>query len=155
MTTISPRHYKDIDFSRGSKNQIKDFENGNAAENEDGTDNAVWSTAPAEPQLRVVLTNRLLEEADGSTSAKSAKWPRMYFCRQCGAMHRGSSNKCLADGCKHPEPLLPMLVFGPQVTTCPSCSTPAYRIGGRVIEPIRKVQAVTVSDVHIPAEVGR
>src|SRR5690606_36182652 len=100
-------------------------------------------------QLRVVLTNRLLEEADGTSSTKAAKWPRMYFCRQCGAMHREPSNKCLADGCNNPEPLLPMMVFGDRLTTCPSCSTPAYRIGGRVIEPIRKVQAVTVSDVHI------
>lgn len=146
------RHYKDIEFSRGSKNQLKDIDNGNAAENDDGTANAVWSTAPADPQLRLVMTNRLLEEADGSTSTKSARQLKAYFCRQCGAMHRGPSSKCLADGCKHPEPLLPMLVFGNQVTTCPSCNKPAYRIGGRLIEPIRKVQAVTVSDVHILAQ---
>ena len=42
------------------------------------------------PALGLVLTNRLLEEADGGPSTKSARWPRAWFCRQCGAMHRES-----------------------------------------------------------------
>ena len=83
--------YKDLEYSKGTKNQLKGFDHGNAAPNDDGTDNAYWSTSPSETGTRLVVTNRLLEEADGGTSAKSSKWPRAFFCRQCGAMHRGPS----------------------------------------------------------------
>ena len=44
------------------------------------------------------------------------------------------------------------MVFGPRLSSCPSCNSSAIRIGGREIEPARKVQAVTVSDVHILAQ---
>src|SRR4029077_7484619 len=62
------------------------------------------------------------------------------------------SPRCLADGCGHTEPLLSMIVFGPGISACPSCSASTFQIGGRPIEPARKVQAVTVSDVHILAQ---
>ena len=62
------------------------------------------------------------------------------------------SARCLADGCGHQEPLLPLIAFGSGLSACPSCSSPSFRIGGRAIEPARKVQAVTVSDVHILAQ---
>ena len=58
-------------------------------------------------------------------------WPRAWFCRQCGAMHREPSPRCLADGCGHKEPLLPLIAFGSGLSACPSCSTPSFRIGGR------------------------
>ncbi len=141
--------YQGLEFSRGAKNQLKDFDHGNATQNDDGTENAVWSSAPAEMGTRLVVTNRLLEEAETGPSAKSAKWPRGWFCRQCGAMHRTASPRCLADGCGHREPLLPLMAFGPGLSACPSCNSTSFRIGGREIEPARKVQAVTVADVHI------
>ena len=144
--------YQELEFSRGAKNQLKDFDHGNATQNDDGTENAVWSTSPAETGTRLVLTNRLLEEAESGPSARSAKWPRAWFCRQCGAMHRNASPRCLADGCGHKEPLLPLMAFGPGLSACPSCSSTSFRIGGREIEPARKVQAVTVADVHILAQ---
>ena len=146
------KHYKELDFGRGARNQLKDFEHGNAVQNEDGTENAVWATAPAGTSTRVVLSSRLLEEADGGPTIKSMRWPRAYFCRQCGAMHREQSTRCLADGCGHQEPLIPLMAFGPRISSCPSCNSPSLRIGGREIEPARKVQAVTVSDVHILAQ---
>ena len=146
------KHYKELDFGRGARNQLKDFEHGNAVQNEDGTENAVWATAPAGTSTRVVLSSRLLEEADGGPTIKSMRWPRAYFCRQCGAMHREFSTRCLADGCGHQEPLIPLMAFGPRISSCPSCNSPSLRIGGREIEPARKVQAVTVSDVHILAQ---
>lgn len=37
-----------------------------------------------------------------------------------------------------------MIAFGPGISACPSCSSTSFRIGGREIEPARKVQAVTV-----------
>jgi len=144
--------YTDLDFSRGSKNQLRDFENGNAVQDEDGSDNAWWATSPADTGARLVTTNRLLEEADGSTSTKSGRWPRAFFCRQCGAMHRHNSSRCLADGCRHSEPLIPLMVFGSGLSSCPSCSSTSFQIGGRTIEPARKIQAVTVADVHILAQ---
>ena len=142
----------DLEFARGAKNQLKGFENGKASPNEDGQENAFWSTSPEGTGTRMVLTNRLLEEADGGPSSRTSRYPRAWFCRQCGAMHRESSPRCLADGCGHQEVLLPMIAFGSGLSACPSCSTPSFRIGGREIEPARKVQAVTVSDVHILAQ---
>ncbi len=146
------KYYTDLEFSRGSRNQLRDFEHGNAAPNEDGTDNAWWATAPTGEGMRLVVANRLLEEADGNPSLKAASYPKALFCRQCGAMHRSHSPRCLADGCGHPEPLIPLMVFGPALSSCPSCSSTSYQIGGRTIEPARKIQAVTVADVHILAQ---
>ena len=146
------KYYQGLEFAKGPKNQLRGFEHGNATQDDNGKDNAVWSTAPAENGTRLVLTNRLLEEADGGPTTKSTRWPRGCFCRQCGAMHREPAARCLADGCGHKEPLLPLMAFGPRLSACPSCSSPSYRIGGREIEPARKVQAVTVSDVHILAQ---
>ena len=146
------KYYQELEFAKGPKNQLRGFEHGNATQDDDGKDNAVWSTAPADNGTRLVLTNRLLEEADGGPTTKSTRWPKGWFCRQCGAMHREPAARCLADGCGHKEPLLPLMAFGPRLSACPSCSSPSYRIGGREIEPARKVQAVTVSDVHILAQ---
>lgn len=144
--------YKDLEYSRGARNQLNDFDHGNAVQNHDGGDNAYWPTSPAETGTRLLVTNRLLEEADGTPSARSARWPRAWFCRQCGAMHRNPSSRCLADGCGHAEHLLPMMAFGSGLPSCPSCGSTSFQIGGRVIEPARKVQAVTVADVHILAQ---
>ena len=109
----------DLEFARGAKNQLRGFENGKAAPNEDGQENAFWSTSPEGTGTRMVLTNRLLEEADGGPSARTARYPRAWFCRQCGAMHRESSPRCLADGCGHQEVLLPMIAFGSGLSACP------------------------------------
>ena len=45
-----------------------------------------------------------------------------------------------------------MMAFGPVLSACPSCNSTSFRIGGREIEPARKVRAVTVADVHILAQ---
>lgn len=146
------KHFKELEFTKGPRNQLRGFEHGNATQDDSGKDNAVWSTTPEGTGTRLVVTNRLLEEADGGPSARSLRWPRGWFCRQCGAMHRESASRCLADGCGHPEPLLELMAFGPSLSACPSCSTPGFSIGGRQIEPARKVRAATVSDVHILAQ---
>jgi ATP-dependent helicase YprA (DUF1998 family) len=144
--------FQGLELSRGPRNQLRGFDHGNAVEDGEGRENAVWSTAPPQGGTRLVLTHRLLEEADGGPTARSQKWPRAFVCRQCGAMHRDPACRCLADGCGHAEPLVPLVAFGDRLTSCPSCSTASFRIGGREIEPARKVQAVTVSDVHILAQ---
>ncbi len=42
------KYYQDLEFAKGPKNQLRGFEHGNATQDDDGKDNAVWSTAPAE-----------------------------------------------------------------------------------------------------------
>jgi Domain of unknown function (DUF1998)/Helicase conserved C-terminal domain len=64
-------------------------------------------------------------------------------------LHREPGRRCLADGCGHDEPLLPLTAFGDVIKSCPSCGTLAGNIGGRSIEPARQIRAVTVADVHI------
>jgi hypothetical protein len=143
------KHYAELGFDRGAGNRLKGFEAGQAV---DGG-NAVWSTAPpGDDATRVLLTNRLLEEAESGGETKSSRWPRAWFCRACGAMHRDRSGQCLAPGCGANQPLLPLLVFGDELRTCPSCNTPAMRVGGRVIEPAKRLRAVDVADVHILAQ---
>jgi ATP-dependent helicase YprA (DUF1998 family) len=145
--------YKDLEFARNRSNQLQGFDHGDAATGAAGSENAVWSTAPDGQGMRLVLTNRLLEEAEaGGPTPRGQRWPKAWFCRQCGAMHRDAAERCLADGCGHQEPLLPLTAFGDSLSACPSCSSAAMRIGGQVIEPARKVRAVTVSDVHILAQ---
>jgi ATP-dependent helicase YprA (DUF1998 family) len=146
------KYYQNLEFSRAARNQLRGFENGNATQDDGGAANAVWSTAPAEAGTRLVLTNRLLEEADTGPTARTTRWPKAFYCRQCGAMHRDPASRCQADGCGHPEPLIPLMAFGPRLSSCPSCNSPSIKIGGREIEPARKVQAVTVADVHILAQ---
>jgi len=145
------RWYQGLELSRGARNQLKGFDHGDAVE-DGGKENAVWATAPAETGTRLVLTHRLLEEADSGPTARTQKWPRGYFCRQCGAMHRDPASRCLADGCGHPEPPVPLVAFGDRLSSCPSCGTASFQIGGRQIEPARPVRAVTVADVHILAQ---
>lgn len=125
----APIEYLVFDFVKGPKNVLRGFEHGNATQDDDDKDNAVWSAAPAENGTRLVLTNRLLEEADGGPTPKSTRWPKAWFCRQCGAMRREPADRCLADGCGHKEPLLPPIAFGLRLSACPSCSSASYRIG--------------------------
>jgi ATP-dependent helicase YprA (DUF1998 family) len=146
------KHYQGLELARGRDNQLRGFDHGNAVQDDAGNDNAVWPTAPEGAATRLVLTNRLLEEADGGPTARSLRWPKGWFCRHCGALHRDPCRRCLADGCGHPEPLLPLIALGSTLSSCPSCSSPTIRIGGRAIEPARKVRAVTVADVHILAQ---
>ena len=146
------RYYQTLELATGSKGDFKDFASGNATEDAEGQSNAVWATAPEGAGTRLVMTNRLLEEADGHGGTRSARWPKAHICRQCGALHRSPAACCGADGCGHKAPLLPLLAFGKELSSCPSCGTLSFRIGGQVIEPARKVRAVTVSDVHILAQ---
>jgi hypothetical protein len=67
-------------------------------------------------------------------------------------MHRDLGDRCLADGCGHNEPLVGLTMFGPRLSSCPSCKSLAFNIGGRSIEPARNIRAITVADVHILAQ---
>ena len=147
------RHYLDLEVQRSARNRVKGFVNGHAAEDDSGGENAVWAPAPEGEGAKMRLANRLLEDAaEEGGAAASSKWPTVWVCRQCAAMHRDAGQKCLADGCGHEEPLLPMLAFPETMKTCPSCGTHSFDIGGRTVEPIRNVRAVPVADIHILAQ---
>ena len=141
--------YQNLEVAKGQNNRPKDFENGNSVSNPDGSENAWWATSPIESGTRIVMTNRLLEEADGSTSVQALNWPKAWICRQCGAIHRSESDQCHADGCGHTEALVQLTIFGESLSRCPSCGSTAAQIGGRILEPARKIQASTVADIHI------
>ncbi|MCA9135396.1 MAG: DEAD/DEAH box helicase, partial [Planctomycetales bacterium] len=142
------QHFEDLEIVRGSNNRLRGFENGNAVQDESGRDNAVWATTPSETGTRMLMTNRLLEDAADSSTGRAARWPTVFVCRQCGALHRERSGGCLADGCGHGQPLVPLLAFGDGISSCPSCSSRTLAIGGRRIEPAKPIRAVTVADVH-------
>jgi ATP-dependent helicase YprA (DUF1998 family) len=142
------RHYRGLEIALGTGNRIRGFENGDAVVDDKGEDNAVWSTEPPGTGTRLLMTNRLLEDSGTVSTGRSARWPRAFVCRHCGALHRGESSRCLADGCRHSEPLLPLLAFGSTISSCPSCNSQTLQIGGQRIEPAKPIRAVTVADVH-------
>jgi ATP-dependent helicase YprA (DUF1998 family) len=146
------KFYQQLEIQSGPGKGVGGFTNGNAVENADGQSNTVWPAAPVDTGARLVLTTRLLEEVDNGPTAQSSNAHEAYFCRQCGAMHRESGDRCLADGCGHDEPLLALKTFGQRLTSCPSCKSLAFNIGGRPIEPARNIRAITVADVHILAQ---
>ncbi len=147
------QHYADLELARGAGNHLRDFDQGAATEAEDGSENAVWSTGTEETGKRLLMTNRLLEEAEtGQEGVKSSRYPRAWICRACGALHRNPADRCCADGCGQPEPLLPLIAIGDTLSSCPSCSSPSIVIGGRTIEPAKAIKAVVVADVHILAQ---
>jgi ATP-dependent helicase YprA (DUF1998 family) len=147
------KHYQNLTCTRAANNQLRGFDGGDAVTADGGKDNAVWATAGEGAGTRLLTTHRLLEEAEtGTTSSRSSRWPRVHVCRQCGALHREPAARCLSDGCGHPAPTVSLLALGDALSSCPSCSSPAIRIGGRSIEPAKKIRAVTVADVHILAQ---
>ncbi|MFB3788874.1 MAG: DEAD/DEAH box helicase [bacterium] len=148
------KHFEQLELQRNRQNKIVALAQGDATVDGQGHANAVWSPSTPDSGTRLLLTNRLLEasEDEENHASRSSKWITAWICRHCGALHRQFSPSCLAAGCGHPEPLLPLLVIAEKLHSCPSCGSRSPRIGGRTIEPARPVRAVTVSDVHILAQ---
>src|SRR5215472_4486586 len=48
------KYYQGLEFAKGPKNVLRGFEHGNATQDDEGKENAVWSTAPAENGTRLV-----------------------------------------------------------------------------------------------------
>jgi ATP-dependent helicase YprA (DUF1998 family) len=142
------QHFEGLEIAYKKSGRLEPFGNGNAVTDDSGRENAVWSTAPAETGTRLLMTNRLLEDAADNSTGRANRWPTVFVCYQCGALHRDRSNGCLADGCGHGQPLVPLLAFGDEISSCPSCSSRTLQIGGRRIEPAKPIRAVTVADVH-------
>lgn len=125
-------------------------------------DSAFW---PAQAEVsggtRVVLVDRLVggedTDDDGDLPLAPADAPpgtaRVWFCRACGSLHRGSGSLC--KGCGRTGPLVALLVTWQtkenpgRLTRCLSCGANGRRLGSNYREPARPVRAITVSDVHV------
>ncbi len=147
------KRFSELELNK-KNNRVTGLLKGHAAEDRNGDENAVWSPTNEDHGKRLVFTNRLLEDAEETESTRKRSRQRIqaWLCRQCGALHRGHSEHCLADGCGHEESLLSMDVIGDEMTSCPSCGSISRRIGNRLIEPAKPVRAVEVADVHILAQ---
>ncbi|MBU0507444.1 DEAD/DEAH box helicase [bacterium] len=146
------RKYENLEIRQKSGRRTE-LQNGNVQGNLTGSGNAWWGPTTMASGTRVVMTNRLLdEEDDDEESAAERKLTKAYLCRVCGALHLNPGDKCLADGCGHAAVLLPIYLLGATVSSCPTCGALTRKIGGRDLEPVRAVRAVTVSDVHILAQ---
>ncbi len=144
-------HFNGLDFSYNKSGKLTGFDGGDAFA-DDSEDNAVWAPAPSVQGTRLVLTDHLMSDAEEESESRKKKWLSVWLCRQCGALHRNAAERCHADGCGHEEPLLPLLSIGEKVKVCPCCESRGWARGGREIEPIRPIRAVTVADVHILAQ---
>jgi hypothetical protein len=123
---------------------------------------AVWTPVGEEAGARVRFTNRFLAEEgdDGDDDTSSAATRRldarrvaMHVCRWCGAFHASPGVGCNNPACQRVDPLAPVFVVVEGAGfRCPGCGATSTRIGGRRVEPIRPLRAVTVSDVHILAQ---
>lgn len=81
----------------------------------------------------------------------------LYLCRHCGSMHEQSAEVCAA--CSTPGVLFPVMTVRQKeaypglLHSCVACQAPGRRPGGgRYREPIRRMRAVSVSDVHVLAQ---
>ncbi len=122
---------------------------------------AVWTPVGEETGTHVRFTNRFLaEEGDDGDDASSpatrrldARRVAMYVCRWCGAFHTKAGGACNNPACQRVDSLAPVFVVVEGAGfRCPGCGATSQRFGGRRVEPIRPLRAVTVSDVHILAQ---
>lgn len=105
---------------------------------------------------RMVLTDRIVGDADDEDIAEHAKTAAVYFCRRCGAGHPEGFGRCLACGAAGK----PIELFAIRqkkdnpgyLTSCLSCGSNGRYIGSRYREPARPVRATNVADVHVLAQ---
>lgn len=99
------------------------------------------------------------DEDDPSSTAE------VFLCRYCGALHPNRNDRC--DECGRPESLVRLMVVQGasqdedqrgstpppgMLTSCVSCKRPGGLVNGQYREPIRRVRATTVADIHVLAQ---
>ena len=118
-------------------------------------DGVVWRTLDENVGAqRVVLLDQLIsaDEDDGDPPRTAP----VFLCRNCGALHPGDYQRCLACGVE--GPLVRLLAVAQKedipgrLTRCLSCAASGRQRGTGYREPARPVRAVTVSDVHVLAQ---
>lgn len=126
---------------------------------------AIWIPSPNQEEggNRVLFTDRFIAEdaeeleegaADKVRNRLSARHLDLYVCRRCGTFHLNQTASCMRPECGLDEPPIHVRVVGQvgQITTCPACGHKGPEVGGRRLEPIRPLRAVTTADVHILAQ---
>ncbi len=150
------QHYPNLKIDTyANSNRLKALLDGDAGEDSDGKANAVWKASDTEGEgTRLVFTNRLLEEADedDDDGASRKKHKEAFVCRFCGALHRHHSLRCQNDECERDDGLVKIIPFGELISSCPTCKKRAVTIGAKPIEPLRRMRAIHVADVHVLAQ---
>lgn len=120
-------------------------------------ENVIWLTSDEINGRRIVFTDSFIGEVGDQDSIekmeKSKKIYEMRICRHCGTLHR-YAGECANPKCRKVGKLIPVYVTINEghLTTCLACSARGKSFGDKVIEPIRPLRAITVSDVHILAQ---
>ena len=105
---------------------------------------------------RMVLTDRIVGDADDEDIADNTKTAAIYFCRHCGAGHPEPFARCLACSATGGPVVLRAVRQKKDnpgyLTSCLSCGSNGRRFGSRYREPARPVRATNVADVHVLAQ---
>ena len=121
----------------------------------------VWQpgTDGEEAVTRVRFADRFLveidaEDDDGTSSGQLDKRRiEMFLCRYCGSLHAREAVSCSNPPCMRAGSLVPVfVVIETGKFRCVQCGENTRSFGGRPIEPIRPMRAVTVNDVHVLAQ---
>ena len=123
-------------------------------------DNIYWKVLDEENGTRFLFIDRFVSEdfeADNLQymAAIEAKRSTIFVCPFCGTFHRYGDDQCHNPQCRRGNNnLLPVFIIQQknQLQSCPSCTYQGPRRGGGRLEPIRKLRAVTVADIHILAQ---
>lgn len=122
-------------------------------------DNVIWEPTNDVEGNRVLLTDRFVSEIDDEEGLVEErldeKRTEIYFCHYCGCLQKNHSKECSNPKCKRINTLVKLWLVNTnaegKLMACPSCKTRARSFGG-IIEPIRPLRAIAVSDVHILAQ---
>ena len=119
-------------------------------------DTAIWEPADEASGKRIVFTDRFISEIDDEEEGTRIERRRfeIYFCRYCGTLHL-DQGRCHNPKCERPGDLVKVygiLLKDGRLTSCLSCNTIGGTIAGEKREPVKKLQAITVADVHILAQ---
>lgn len=134
------------------------IDHGEATEGSAEGENVYWQPVAEGLGTRVVFTNRFNIEDEDIDTAQENRLNRQrlyaYVCRFCGAFHKHQGTVCSNSRCARDTQLLQVSVIIPRDenndrVSCPSCNTRPFHIGGRLVEPYRRIKAVTTADVHI------
>lgn len=141
-------YYRDVNFMDG------ELSGGQAEGN-----NIIWQPADELQENRVLLTDRFVAQIDDEeellTERIERKTDQVYICSYCGTLQKENEKYCANPKCKRVSTLKKVLIVvldeSRNLKSCTSCGARA-KSSGRLIEPIRPLRAVTVSDVHILAQ---
>jgi len=121
-------------------------------------ENVYWPRAEEGAGKKLTITNRFVIEDDSEdidiSSSLDKKREEAYFCRFCGTIHKKRSSHCDNPKCKREEDLVPVYVLleHGEISSCPSCHNKGAKRPGKILSPLRPLQASEVADVHILAQ---